>query len=78
MGRVHPAILGRTLPLNGAGVCGAALADAGIDVALLRGVALLARCAGLLGHLAEEMRRPVGNAIYQAVDRNAVYLPPDA
>jgi hypothetical protein len=24
------------------------------------------------------MRRPVGNAIYQAVDRNAVYLPPDA
>src|SRR5512146_1838205 len=35
MGRVHPAILGRTLPLNGAGVCGAALADAGIDVALL-------------------------------------------
>ena len=78
VGRVHPPILGRTLPLNGAGVCGAALADAGIDVALLRGVALLARCAGLLGHLAEEMRRPVGNAIYQAVDRNAVYLPPDA
>ena len=78
VGRVAPGILGRTLPLNGAGVCGAALADAGIDVALLRGVALLARCAGLLGHLAEEMRRPVGNAIYQAVDRNAVYLPPDA
>jgi citrate synthase len=76
VGRVHPAILGRTLPLNGAGVCGAALADAGIDVALLRGVALLARCAGLLGHLAEEMRRPVGNDIYQTVDRNAVYIPP--
>ena len=78
VGRVHEQVLGRHLPLNGAGVCGAALADAGIDVALLRGVALLARCAGLLGHLAEEMRRPVGNAIYQAVDRNAVYLPPDA
>src|SRR5215470_5710831 len=77
VGRVHPAILGRTLPLNGAGVCGAALADAGIDVALLRGVALLARCAGLLGHLAEEMRRPVANDIYMTVDRNAQYLPPD-
>jgi citrate synthase len=76
VGRVHPGILGRTLPLNGAGVCGAALADAGIDVALLRGVALLARCAGLLGHLAEEMRRPVGNDIYLTVDRNAVYVPP--
>jgi citrate synthase len=76
VGRVHPAILGRTLPLNGAGVCGAALADAGIDVALLRGVALLARCAGLLGHLAEEMHRPVANDIYMTVDRNAQYLPP--
>jgi citrate synthase len=77
VGRVHPAILGRTLPLNGAGVCGAALADAGIETGLLRGVALLARCAGLLGHLAEEMHRPVGNDIYLTVDRNAVYVPPE-
>src|SRR5438067_1087922 len=29
IGRVAPEILGRTLPLNGAGVCGAALADLG-------------------------------------------------
>jgi citrate synthase len=76
IGRVHPAILGKTLPLNGAGVCGAALADAGIEVAMLRGVALLARCAGLLGHIAEEMRRPVGGDIYRTVDRNAVFVPP--
>jgi citrate synthase len=76
VGRVHPAILGKTLPLNGAGVCGAALADAGIEVVMLRGVALLARCAGLLGHIAEEMRRPVGNDIYRMVDRNAVFVPP--
>src|SRR6266571_5664600 len=31
VGRVHPAILGRTLPLNGAGVGGAALADLGFE-----------------------------------------------
>jgi citrate synthase len=37
---------GRTLPLNGAGVCGAALADLGPAVELLRGFALLARTAG--------------------------------
>jgi hypothetical protein len=30
IGRVHPEILGRTLPLNGAGVSGAALADLGL------------------------------------------------
>jgi len=77
IGRVHPQVLGRTLPLNGAGVCGAALADLGLPVDLLRGFALLARTAGLLGHLAEEQRRPIGMDIYLAVDRNAVYLPPD-
>jgi citrate synthase len=77
IGRVHPDLLGRTLPLNGAGVCGAALADLGIPVGILRGVALLARAAGLLGHLAEEMRRPIGGQIYAEVDRAADYRPPE-
>ncbi|HEX9338021.1 MAG TPA: citryl-CoA lyase [Pseudonocardiaceae bacterium] len=75
IGRTAPEILGRSLPLNGAGVCGAALADLGLPVELLRGFALLARAAGLLGHLAEELRRPVANDIYLAVDRNADYIP---
>lgn len=76
IGRVHPAVLGRTLPLNGAGTCGAALADLGLPAGLLRGFALLARTAGLLGQLAEEQRRPVGRDIYLTVDRNADYQPP--
>lgn len=75
IGRVHPDILGRNLPLNGAGVGGAALADLGLPPELLRGVALLARTAGLLGHLAEELRNPIAPDIYFAVDRNAVYRP---
>ena len=73
IGRVHPQVLNRSLPLNGAGVCGAALADLGLPVELLRGFALLARAAGLLGHLAEERRRPIGMDLYLTVDRNAVY-----
>lgn len=76
IGRVHPEILGRTLPLNGAGVGGAALADIGLPPELLRGVSLLARAAGLLGHIAEEMRHPIAPDIYYTVDRNAVYQPP--
>ena len=77
VGRVHPQVLGRTLPLNGAGTSGAALADIGLPVGLLRGFALLARTAGLLGQLAEEQRRPIGMDVYLAVDRNAEYSPPD-
>jgi citrate synthase len=78
IGRVHEQVLGRRLPLNGAGVCGAALADLGLPVELLRGFALLARAAGLLGQLAEERRRPIGMDAYLAVDRNAVYVDPAA
>jgi hypothetical protein len=76
IGRVHPKVLGKQLPLNGAGVSGAALADLGLPQELLRGVVLLARCAGLLGHIAEEIRQPVANSVYMTVDRNAEYVPP--
>ena len=75
VGRVHAEILHRTLPLNGAGVCGAALADIGVPVELLRGAVLIARCAGLLGHLREEMHRPLGETVYMTVDRHAEYRP---
>lgn len=76
IGRVHPQVLGKTLPLNGAGVCGAALADLGLPLPLLRGFALLARTAGLIGQLAEEMRNPVANDIFLSVDLNNRSIPP--
>jgi citrate synthase len=76
IGRTHEQVLGRRLPLNGAGVCGAALADLGLPVEMLRGFALLARAAGLLGQLAEESRRPIGMDAYLTVDRHAVYVDP--
>jgi citrate synthase len=77
IGRVHPQVLGRTLPLNGAGVCGAALADLGLPLELLRGFALLARTAGLIGQLAEELRHPVANDVFLSVDLNNRSVPPD-
>jgi citrate synthase len=76
IGRAHPEILGKTLPLNGAGVCGAVLADIDLPLGVTRGFALLARCAGLLGHLAEEMVDPVANDMYMNIDRNTDYQPP--
>jgi citrate synthase len=76
IGRMHPQVLGRRLPLNGAGVCGAVLADLGLPLAMLRGFALLARTGGLLGQLAEEQRNPIANDIYLHVDRSARYVVP--
>ena len=73
---VHARQTGRQLPINGAGVAGAALADLGFPAPLLRGFALLARTAGLLGHLAEEMEHPLGMPLYREVDERAKYDPP--
>ena len=67
----HAARSGRALPINGAGVAGAALADLGFPAGIVRGFALLARTAGLVAHLAEEMERPLGMPLFREVDRRA-------
>jgi citrate synthase len=76
IGRVSGDVLGRHLPLNGAGVCGAVLADIDFPLGVARGAAILARCAGLLGQLAEEIDDPIANDIYMNIDRNTDYRPP--
>jgi citrate synthase len=60
---------GRPLPINGAGAAGAALADLGFDPAIVRGFALLARTAGVVAHLAEEMSQPLGMPLFRELDR---------
>jgi citrate synthase len=62
---------GRALPINGAGAAGAALADLGFAAGIVRGFALLARTAGLVAHLAEEMSEPLGMQLFREVDRRA-------
>jgi citrate synthase len=68
---VHAAATGKTLPINGAGVAGAAFADLGFPPAIVRGFALLARTAGLVGHLAEEMEQPIGRRLWLDVEHRA-------
>jgi citrate synthase len=70
----HQEATGKALPVNGAGAAGAALADLGFPPALVRGFAVLARAAGLVGHLAEEMAHPLGMAIYRDVEDRAEYI----
>jgi citrate synthase len=68
---VHAAATGKSLPINGAGVAGAAFADLGFPPAIVRGFALLARTAGLVGHLAEEMEHPIGRRLWLDVEHRA-------
>lgn len=55
-----PGVLGRVLPINVNGAIPAVMLDAGFPLAALKGIALLARTAGLIGHLQEESHRPIG------------------
>lgn len=66
----------RRLPMNAAGAIGAMVADMQLPLSMARGLALISRCAGLLGHLLEEQSTPTGAAIWDLVlrqdSRNAV------
>ena len=60
--------LGRKLPTNISAAIAAALSEAGIPASIMRGIVLTARCAGLVGHLLEEMQAPAADAMWQAVE----------
>jgi citrate synthase len=69
----HAVATGKRLPINGAGVAGAAFADLGFAPEIVRGFALLARTAGIVGHLAEEMAHPIGRQLWLDVEHRATY-----
>ena len=52
------------------------LADAGVPAAIMRGFALIARCAGLVGHVHEEQRDPAMRAIWEAAEHAVPYRDP--
>lgn len=56
---------GRALIPNAALAVGAVLSDLGYDAEDIRGFALVARCAGLVAHVADERRRPLARGIWQ-------------
>lgn len=57
---VMPDSIGRALPININGAIPAVMLDAKFPLAALKGISLLARTAGLIGHLQEETERPIG------------------
>lgn len=58
---------GRPLPMNAAGAVAAMICDMGLPLDLARGLALIARSAGIVAHLNEERQAPVGKALWNLV-----------
>jgi citrate synthase len=66
-------ILGKPLVTNISAAIAAVLGEAGIPAELMRGVVLTARCAGLVGHLYEEMRDPAAHDMWVAAQSAVDY-----
>lgn len=68
-------VTGKTLVTNISAAIAAVLAEAGIPALLMRGIVLTARCAGLVGHLFEEMQNPSAPALWEGAQTGVEYDP---
>jgi citrate synthase len=67
---------GKHITINATGAVAAMLADAGAPPEVLRGFALIARCAGLVGHIHEEQHVPAMRSMWAAAEAAVPYQKP--
>ncbi|NCF23110.1 MAG: citryl-CoA lyase [Gammaproteobacteria bacterium] len=66
-------VIGKPLVTNISAAIGAVLGEAGVPSQLMRGIVLTARCAGLVGHLYEEMNNPAAHDMWVAAQSAVDY-----
>lgn len=71
--RAIPPVIGKDLRLNVSAAIPAVLMGTGFPLAGLKGVPILARTAGLIAHLVEELERPIGFALTYQASRAVIY-----
>ena len=63
----------RHITINATGAVAAVLGEAGIPTDIMRGIAVISRAAGLVGHVREEQNEPAGRAIWDAAADAVTY-----
>lgn len=62
----------RILPINATGAIGALLCELNFDTRVARGLGVMARAVGLVGHIAEEMDKPMARELWFRVEDEIV------
>jgi len=62
---------GKPLPLNATGAIGALGCEMGFDWRVLRGLGVMARAIGLVGHILEESRTPIAQEVWHRTEEEA-------
>lgn len=73
LSREVDAAYGRHLTINVTGAVAAVLGEIGIPQKIMRGLAVVSRAAGLVGHIHEEQNIPSGRHIWDTVARSIPY-----
>jgi citrate synthase len=73
---VLPEVIGKPLKLNVSAAIPAVLLGVGFPLNALKGVPMLARCAGLIAHMSEELETPIGFALSYQATREERYTGP--
>jgi citrate synthase len=66
---------GKPMPLNVSGPIAAVMMDLDFPQAMIKAIPILARTAGILAHLAEEQRRPIGFLLAHHAEEASSYDP---
>lgn len=61
----------RGITLNATGAIGALACELGLDWHVVKGLGVMARAVGLVGHILEETREPMAQEIWERVDEEA-------
>lgn len=59
------------LPVNATGALGALASEMGLPWKLCRGLAVIGRAVGLVGHIAEELRNPLAREMWERIDEES-------
>jgi citrate synthase len=78
LGEAVDAGYGRHLTINATGALAALLLEIGMPLAIMRGVSVVSRSAGLTAHIAEEQKSPTARHIWKLVEEAIPYEDPPA